>query len=200
MECTPVRAQSAVSHFAIYRRNGTWTRTFVLSTFEPVRGLAPGPRDIRSDQPYGTPAEVAEMPDPSATPSDAETPPKSEPALRAIAMPADTNPHGDIFGGWLLCQMDLAGSTVATRRAGGRVVTIAITAMVFHRPVMVGDEVTCYCDVERVGTTSITVKTESWVRRGIGDTQIKVTEGVFSYVAVDAEGRPHPVKPQAATV
>ena len=78
-----------------------------------------------------------------------ETWPTSEPAMRAIAMPADTNPHGDIFGGWLLCQMDLAGATFATRHASGRVVTVAITAMVFHRPVMVGDEVTCYCSVEK---------------------------------------------------
>src|SRR5215475_4509620 len=100
--------------------------------------------------------------------------PQSEPALRAIAMPADTNPHGDIFGGWLLCQMDLAGTTVATRRSLGRVVTVAITAMTFHRPVMVGDEVSCYGSVEKIGHTSITIKIESWVRRGIGETAIKV--------------------------
>src|ERR1700686_589263 len=112
--------------------------------------------------------------------SDAvDAPPQMEPALRAIAMPADTNPHGDIFGGWLLSQMDLAGSTVATRRACGRVVTVAITAMSFPRPVYVGDEVTCYATVETVGRTSLTVKIESWVRRGIGDEQIQVTEGTF---------------------
>jgi acyl-CoA thioesterase YciA len=122
-----------------------------------------------------------------------ETPPAAEPALRAIAMPADTNPHGDIFGGWLLCQMDLAGSTAATRRAGGRVVTVAIAAMVFHRPVMVGDEVTCYCRIDRTGTTSLTVAVESWVRRGLGDAHIKVTEGVFTYVRVDSNGRPQPL-------
>ncbi len=82
------------------------------------------------------------MPDPTATTPDIpDVLPTSEPAIRTIAMPADTNPHGDIFGGWLLCQMDLAGSTVATRRANGRVVTVAITAMAFHRPVLVGDEV-----------------------------------------------------------
>jgi acyl-CoA thioesterase YciA len=119
--------------------------------------------------------------------------PRSEPALRAIAMPADANPHGDIFGGWLLSQMDLAGTTVATRRAGGRVVTVAITAMVFHRPVFIGDEVTCYSNIEKTGTTSLTVKIESWVRRGVGYDQIKVTEGVFTYVAVNADGRPQPV-------
>src|ERR1700728_1718397 len=88
------------------------------------------------------------MSDTTAAPSTAvEVPPDADPAIRTIAMPADTNPHGDIFGGWLLCQMDLAGSTVATRRAGGRVVTIPINAMTFPRPVIVGDEVTCFCDV-----------------------------------------------------
>jgi acyl-CoA thioesterase YciA len=134
------------------------------------------------------------MPDSSAKLSDApEVVPTSDPAIRTIAMPADTNPHGDIFGGWLLCQMDLAGTTVATRRVGGRVVTVAITAMEFHRPVMVGDEVTCFSNIERIGNTSITVKIESWVRRGTGDTPIKVTEGVFSYVRVDANGHPQPI-------
>jgi acyl-CoA thioesterase YciA len=122
-----------------------------------------------------------------------ESLPNSEPTLRAIAMPADTNPHGDIFGGWLLCQMDLAGSTVATRRAKGRVVTVAITGMTFHRPVLIGDEVTCFADIQKIGNTSITVKIESWVRRGVGEDQIKVTEGVFTYVAVSADGRPHAV-------
>ncbi len=121
--------------------------------------------------------------------------PATEPALRAIAMPADTNTHGDIFGGWLLCQMDLAGSTVATRRARGRVVTVAITGMAFHRPVKVGDEVSCFCNIERIGTTSIAIRIESWVRRGIGDERIKVTEGLFTYVAVDADGRPNQVPP-----
>ena len=117
--------------------------------------------------------------------------PTFEPAIRTIAMPADTNPHGDIFGGWLLCQMDLAGATVATRHAGGRVVTIAITAMVFHRPVCVGDEVSCYASVAKTGNTSITIKIESWARRARGaDTiPIKVTEGLFTYVRVDAAGQ-----------
>ena len=136
------------------------------------------------------------MPDPSVKPPDApEVEPQSDPAIRTIAMPADTNPHGDIFGGWLLCQMDLAGSTVATRRAGGRVVTVAITAMAFHRPVLVGDEVTCFCNIETIGNTSIAIKIESWARRGTGDTPIKVTEGLFTYVHVGADGRPLPVPP-----
>jgi acyl-CoA thioesterase YciA len=137
------------------------------------------------------------MSDPSVKAS--ETPeilPAFEPAIRTIAMPADTNPHGDIFGGWLLCQMDLAGATFATRRAGGRVVTIAITAMTFHRPVCIGDEVSCYADVVKAGNTSITLKIESWVRRGTGTTPIKVTEGVFTYVRVDADGHPQPIAAQ----
>lgn len=134
------------------------------------------------------------MPDAFAKSSDtSETCPTSDPAVRTIAMPADTNPHGDIFGGWLLCQMDLAGATVATRRAGGRTVTVAITAMVFHRPVMVGDEITCYCHIEATGRTSVTIKIESWVRRRLGDEPIKVTEGVFTYVRVDADGKPSPI-------
>jgi acyl-CoA thioesterase YciA len=125
---------------------------------------------------------------------ESDTSPDTEPTLRAIAMPADTNPHGDIFGGWLLSQMDLAGSTVATRRASGRVVTVAITAMTFHRPVFVGDEVTCYAEVVSVGHTSLTVKIASCVRRGIGEEKIAVTDGTFTYVAVDAEGKPRPVE------
>ncbi|MGB6935472.1 MAG: acyl-CoA thioesterase [Xanthobacteraceae bacterium] len=139
---------------------------------------------------------MAATEDPKA-PSPPELPPTFEPAIRTIAMPADTNPHGDIFGGWLLCQMDLAGATVATRCAGGRVVTIAITAMVFHRPVCVGDEVSCYASVTKTGNTSITIKIESWARRARGaDTvPIKVTEGLFTYVKVDADGHAVPVSP-----
>lgn len=118
-----------------------------------------------------------------------------EPALRAIAMPADANPHGDIFGGWLLSQMDLAGSSVATRRAHGRVVTIAVTEMTFQKPVFIGDEVTCYAEIVKTGRTSITVRVESWVRRarGVDHDEIKVTEGVFTYVAVDPDRSPRPL-------
>jgi acyl-CoA thioesterase YciA len=119
--------------------------------------------------------------------------PRTEPTLRAIAMPADANPQGDIFGGWLLSQMDLAGGALATRRAKGRVVTVAITAMTFHRPVFVGDEVTCYADIVKIGKTSITVKIESWARRGAGGKRIEVTGGIFTYVAVDPERRPRPL-------
>jgi acyl-CoA thioesterase YciA len=122
--------------------------------------------------------------------------PREEPALRAVAMPADANPHGDIFGGWLLSQMDLAGTVVATRRAKGRTVTVAITAMTFHRPVFIGDEVSCYAKIIKVGRTSITVKVESFVRRGLGEEQIEVTEGIFTYVAVGDDRKPCLVPPE----
>jgi acyl-CoA thioesterase YciA len=112
-------------------------------------------------------------------------------------MPMDTNPHGDIFGGWLVSQMDLAGSAAATRRAKGRVVTVAITGMNFHPPVFVGDEVACYAEVVKVGHTSLTVKIESWACRGIGDEHIAVTDGIFTYVAVDVDGKPRQVDPQS---
>jgi acyl-CoA thioesterase YciA len=137
--------------------------------------------------------------------SDAK-PSRGETALRAIAMPADANPHGDIFGGWLLSQMDLAGSSVATRRAQGRVVTIAITEMTFHKPVFIGDEVSCYAEIVKTGRTSIAVRVESWVRRARGATwddaggeEIKVTAGLFTYVAVDDERRPRPLPQAPAT-
>ncbi len=119
--------------------------------------------------------------------------PESELALRAIAMPVFANAHGDIFGGWLLSQMDLAGSAVAVRRANGRVVTVAVTAMSFQRPVFVGDEVSCYAKILKVGRTSITVKVEAFARRDRSGKQIQVTEGVFTYVAVDSKSKPRPV-------
>jgi len=123
-----------------------------------------------------------------------ESPPTDrEPALRTVAMPADTNPNGDIFGGWLMAQMDLAGSVAAVRQAGGRVVTVAVEAMSFHRPVMVGDLVSCYARVVRVGRTSLRVEVDTWVERYARSTVEKVTEGVFTYVAVDDAGRPRPV-------
>jgi acyl-CoA thioesterase YciA len=135
---------------------------------------------------------------PSPEPASETIPPGLEPASRAIAMPADANPSGDIFGGWLLSQMDLAGSTVATRRAKGRVVTVAITGMSFNHPVFVGDEVSCYAQIVSIGRTSISMKIQSWVRRGIGDGAIKVTEGLFTYVAVGGDRRPRPVPPETA--
>lgn len=125
--------------------------------------------------------------------ADSPVHPHGEPALRAIAMPADTNPAGDIFGGWLLSQMDLAAGTTAHHRARGRVVTVAIEAMTFHKPVHVGDEVSCYTQIQRVGRTSMAIRVETWRRPSQGGAQVKVTEGVFTYVAVGADGRPRPV-------
>jgi acyl-CoA thioesterase YciA len=126
--------------------------------------------------------------------ADAQTP-TGEPALRAIAMPADANPSGDIFGGWLLAQMDLAGGTVAAERAQGRVATVAIEGMVFHKPVHVGDRVSCHAQVTRVGRTSISVTIEAWRQSHHGGAQTKVTQGVFTYVAIDGNRRPRTVPP-----
>jgi acyl-CoA thioesterase YciA len=124
-----------------------------------------------------------------------ESPPSGEPALRAIAMPADANPNGDIFGGWLLAQMDLAGGSAAKQRAKGRVATVGLERMTFHLPVFIGDEVSCYATIQRVGRTSITVLVETWARRGDSDERVKVTQGVFTYVAIDGNRRPRPVQP-----
>ena len=118
---------------------------------------------------------------------------RGEPAVRTIAMPADTNPSGDIFGGWLLAQMDLAAGTMAYQRAKGRVATIALDGMAFHRPVYVGDLVSCYARVTQVGRSSITVHVETYARRGRTNEEVRVTEGRFTMVAIDAEGRPRPV-------
>jgi acyl-CoA thioesterase YciA len=117
----------------------------------------------------------------------------AELGLRTVAMPADTNANGDIFGGWLLSQMDLAGTSVAARRADGRVVTVAITAMEFKRPVFVGDEVSCDVIITKVGHTSITVRIDVAARRGRTGEPIQVTSGVFVYVAVGDDMKPRPV-------
>ena len=117
----------------------------------------------------------------------------SEPAIRTVPMPSDANSNGDIFGGWVLSQMDIAGGTIAARRAHGRVATVAIDAMTFKRPIAVGDIVSIYGDVVRVGRTSITVHLETIVRKRVGPEEISVTEGTFVYVAIDENGQPRPV-------
>lgn len=114
-------------------------------------------------------------------------------ALRTMAMPADTNFNGDIFGGWILSQMDLAAGTYAYYIAQGRVATVAITGMKFHKPVLVGDEISCYCVTENIGTTSIAVKVETWVRRRRKAVEEQVTEGLFTFVAIDQDGKPRRV-------
>lgn len=116
------------------------------------------------------------------------------PSMRTIAMPADTNPAGDIFGGWILSQMDLAGGSHAFYIAQGRVSTVAVTGMQFHLPVYVGDEVSCYCATHKIGSTSITVLVETWVRRRRLEKAVKVTEGLFTFVALDEHGKPRPVR------
>ncbi|MCS6626454.1 acyl-CoA thioesterase [Roseibacterium beibuensis] len=123
---------------------------------------------------------------------------------RVIAMPADTNPEGDIFGGWLLAHMDLAGATPAFELAQGRCVTVALDAMVFHQPVSVGDEVSLHATVVKSGRTSIRVHVEAWKRsRNEADAEaVRVTEGVFTYVAIGDDKKPRAlpgVLPGAAT-
>jgi acyl-CoA thioesterase YciA len=123
--------------------------------------------------------------------------PRGELAIRTLAMPADTNPHGDIFGGWLISQMDIAGGITANARARGRVATVAVTGFTFHKPVLVGDVVCCYADIRKIGRTSITIGVEAWVlRRDESSDRIKVTEGVFTFVAIDDDGSPRPVPPE----
>ncbi len=111
-----------------------------------------------------------------------------------MAMPADANPMGDIFGGWLLSQMDIAGGVAASARAKGRTATIGVKEMEFHKPVKVGDLLTCYAEVTRIGRTSLTIAIEAWTTNHYRKTEpAKVTEGVFTYVALDGDGKPRPV-------
>jgi len=115
-----------------------------------------------------------------------------QPTARILAMPAHTNPNGNIFGGWIMAQMDVAGSVVAVEYAGGRVSTVAVTSMEFHKPVFVGDLVSCFARIQKVGKTSITVKVEVFVQRAC-DGQLlsdQVTEAVIIYVAIDDHGKP----------
>lgn len=115
--------------------------------------------------------------------------PDGIPHLRTIAMPRDTNPSGDVFGGWTLSQMDLAGATFAVGYSEGRVATVSIEAMKFLRPIAVGDDVRCYCSLVEQGHHSVTVKIETWAVSRAGKDAEKVTEGTFKYVAVDESGK-----------
>lgn len=116
-----------------------------------------------------------------------------DPAIRVTAMPADTNANGDIFGGWLMGQMDMGAGLVAAKIARGRVATVAMDGMQFLEPVNVGDEVSVYCDVTKTGRTSITISAEAWRRHRFEDEAIKVTSATFTFVAIDDNGRPRPV-------
>jgi len=131
------------------------------------------------------------MSDSAPTPLPAE--PQGELVIRTIAMPADTNANGDIFGGWLMSQMDLGAAIVAKNLSHSRVTTVAVDGMVFHNPVNVGDIVNCHAYLLRVGRTSMRIHIEAWVQRGRDGRLLRVTEGVFTYVAINEQGRPHPV-------
>jgi acyl-CoA thioesterase YciA len=119
-----------------------------------------------------------------------EHPPAGIPMIRAIAMPADSNPNGDIFGGWLMSQMDLAGGNLAARLAHGRCVTVAADAMSFITPVKIGDEVSVYCSLVSTGRTSLKINVEAWRRARITEQEQRVTRAIFTFVAIDAEGKP----------
>lgn len=129
--------------------------------------------------------------------NEAERIPQGDMLLRTLAMPADTNPNGDIFGGWIMSQMDIAGGILAKEISGGRVVTVAVNAMTFHRPVRVGHVVCCYGKCDRIGRSSLTIHLEVWVRPVLSEPQHDrycVTEATFTYVAIDDKGRPRPVE------
>lgn len=113
--------------------------------------------------------------------------------IRTLAMPADSNPSGDIFGGWVLSQMDIAGGICSRDRAGGRTVTVALDRMSFIQPVKIGDVLCVYTEVVGVGNTSLEIHVEAWAQRDRSDTKIKVTEAKFKFVALDDEGRPKPI-------
>jgi len=124
--------------------------------------------------------------------------PEGAPIIRTIAMPADTNPAGDIFGGWLMAQMDLAAGSAAARRSHGRCATVAVDGMSFHKPVAVGDEVSLYARIDSVGRTSIRIHVQAWRRPRHDEVTEIVTQGLFTFVAIDEQGRPRPLPVAAA--
>ncbi|WHO40751.1 acyl-CoA thioesterase [Sphingobium sp. AP49] len=127
-----------------------------------------------------------------------EQPPEYSPAVRVIAMPADTNPHGDIFGGWLMSLMDSAAGSVAARYSHGRAVTIAVEGMTFHRPVIVGDEVSVFATLKSVGRTSMKIDVEAWRRARHDDRSYRVTQATFTFVAIGEDRQPRSVPPLPA--
>ncbi len=122
-----------------------------------------------------------------------DTPPDREPAIRMIAMPADANPSGDIFGGYIMSLMDMAGGAAAFEFAGGRVVTAGVKEIAFLVPVSVGDQVSCYAKIIGTGRSSIVTRVETWVRRREGGRQVKVTDGEFTFVKVGSDQRQVPL-------
>jgi acyl-CoA thioesterase YciA len=129
-----------------------------------------------------------------------EAEPQGDLTVRTIAMPTDTNANGDIFGGWVMSQMDQAGGIAGVERAQGRVVTVAVDAMHFIRPVRVGDVLCVYTRVERVGRTSMTIRIEAWARRFQTRIREKVTDATFTFVAIDQDGQPRPIPPAVEVV
>lgn len=121
------------------------------------------------------------------------TKPRGELSIRTLAMPADANPSGDIFGGWLISQMDIAAGIVASQRSHGRVATVAIDAMSFELPVFVGDIVCVYTEIVRIGRTSMTIHVEAWALRDRIGERVKVTEGQFTFVAIDENRKPQAI-------
>ncbi|WP_022683240.1 acyl-CoA thioesterase [Sphingobium bisphenolivorans] len=124
-----------------------------------------------------------------------ELPPDESPAVRVIAMPADTNPYGDIFGGWLMSLMDSAAGSVAARHSKGRAVTIAVEGMAFLRPVVVGDEVSVFATLKSVGRTSMKIDVEAWRRTRHDDRSYRVTQATFTFVAIGEDRQPRSVPP-----
>jgi acyl-CoA thioesterase YciA len=125
--------------------------------------------------------------------------PDREPTLRVVPMPADANQHGDIFGGWVMSQVDIAGGVAASRRARGRVATVAVNSFTFKQPVLIGDLVSFYSTISRVGRTSVTVDVEVWAERNPRDLIcVKVTEASLTFVATDANRRPRELPPEDA--
>jgi acyl-CoA thioesterase YciA len=120
--------------------------------------------------------------------------PQGELVIRTIAMPANTNSNGDMFGGWMVSQMDLGGAIFARNVSHSRITTVAIDAMNFLYPVYVGDIVSCHATLVKVGRTSIRIEVEAWAQRAKGGEHVRVTHGTFTYVAIDDDGRPQPVQ------
>ncbi len=128
--------------------------------------------------------------------TDSPDAPRGELTVRVIAMPADTNANGDIFGGWVLSQMDAAGGIRGVERALGRVVTLKVDTMMFLKPVKVGDVLCVYTEVESIGRTSMKIHIEAWAKRFLTHVRVKVTDATFTFVAVDEDGKPRVIPPE----
>jgi acyl-CoA thioesterase YciA len=132
----------------------------------------------------------------SHQPANLRLPEGRQPALRVMPMPADANHNGDIFGGWIMAQVDIAGGSTAGRVARGRVATVSVNSFVFKQPVQVGDLLSFYTDVVRIGNTSVTINVEVFAERGREEMHVvKVTEATLTFVAIDAGGKPRRIQP-----